>query len=83
MVVTKARVKGYLIALGVGLATGIVVDTVDLDLVLAKKEKLFSLMGAWCLVTGSVLGAYREQYPPSSPQIQPRRDTPNSQTDTS
>jgi hypothetical protein len=54
------RVKGYLISGGVGLALGIFVDAIDVQVLLQKRDKALLVLGASALVVGSVAAAFNE-----------------------
>jgi hypothetical protein len=54
------RAKGYLISGGVGLALGIFVDAIDVQILLQKRDKALLVLGASALVVGSVVAAFNE-----------------------
>ena len=64
---TRARVRGYLVASSVGLAIGLVVDSVDLEVLMKKKNKALEIVSAITLLVGAVTVAYNEP-PPSNPK---------------
>ena len=74
----RNRVHGYIIASSVGLALGLMLDAVDLDVLLAKKDKALKIVGAFLLVTSAVSAAFYE--PPFSHQEdRPTRDLSGAQ----
>lgn len=57
---TRARINGYLVAGSIGLSIGLVIDAIDIDVLLAKKDKALKILTAITLVIGAVTVAYHE-----------------------
>lgn len=56
----RARINGYLVAGSVGLSIGLVIDAIDMEVLLAKKDKTLKVLTAIALVIGAVSVAYHE-----------------------
>lgn len=64
-VLTRQRIHGYLIGGITGISIGMIIDSVDLEALKSRSDKLLEVCATISLVVTSVLGAYHEPRPSS------------------
>lgn len=71
------RLRGYLIGTSVGVAFGVIVDSIDISVLMAKRDKLLVVLGSGAAIVSAVIAAYNEPPlgDPKDRQTGPTADT--------